>query len=86
MAVLKRSEVKEIAAKLVSRKFRNSTADMDLADIASAVQAYEDWIEANQASLVAATPDPFKSKTNPGEKALLFIFTLMKRSGILDEL
>ena len=41
-------------------------------DLATAIDATDNWIEANQASYVAALPEPFKTASGAALKTLLF--------------
>jgi len=85
MAVLTRLERKKIASPWVRKVITELGQSKTLTgtDIRAAVQATEDWIEANQASYVAALPEPFKANTDARAKTLLFLYTAMKRGSLL---
>ena len=85
MAVLTRPERKKIASPWVRKVIRDlgQSQNLTFTDLEAAVQATEDWIEDNQASYVAALPQPFKANTDASAKILLFIYTAMKRGGVL---
>ena len=85
MAVLTRAERKKIASPWVRDVIRDlgESKNLTVTDITEAVQATEDWIAANQASYVAALPQPFKGNTNGAAKVKLFVYTAMKRAGLL---
>lgn len=52
-------------------------------DLAAAVAAIDDWIDANQASFNSALPQPFRSAADATFKAHLFVYVLMRRTGRL---
>lgn len=52
-------------------------------DIAAAVAATDDWIDANQASFNSALPQPFRSSANLELKTLLFCYVAMRRANRL---
>ena len=85
MVVLTRQEKKNIASPWVRKVFQEAAkaADLTLSDLEPAIQDTEDWIGDNQASFVAALPEPFKGNTNAAEKTLLFVYVAMKRAGLL---
>lgn len=85
MAVLTRAERKKIASPWVRAVIRDlgESKNLTSTDIMDAAQATEDWIQTNQASFVAALPEPFKSNTNATAKTRLFVYTAMKRAGLL---
>ncbi len=86
MAVLTRAERKKIASPWVRKIIRDlgQSTNLTVTDLEAAVQATEDWIAANQASYVAALPEPFKANTDASAKILLFVYTAMKRGGLLS--
>ena len=51
------------------------------ADLRAAVNAADDWCDANQASFVAALPEPFKSASSALHKRMLLIFVIAARDG-----
>ena len=54
-------------------------ADLSVADIRAAINAVDDWIEANQAGFNAALPLPFRNVATAGQKAALFSFVALKK-------
>lgn len=50
-------------------------------DIDAAAAAIDTWCTANQASFVAALPEPFKSSSTAGEKATLLAVIAIRRYG-----
>ncbi len=85
MAILTRQERKNIGSPWIRKVYQEAAkaADLSFTEIEAAIQDTEDWIDANQASFVAALPEPFKSKTNGAEKTLLFVYVTMKRAGLI---
>lgn len=85
MALLTRLERKKIASPWVRKTIAElgQSQTLDVTNITDAVQATDDWIDDNQASYVAALPEPFKTATDAQAKTLLFAYTLMKRVGLL---
>jgi hypothetical protein len=51
-------------------------------DLQAAVTAVDTWATNNQASYLAALPDPFKTQSNASEKALLLAYVCLKRAGL----
>lgn len=52
-------------------------------EIAAAIAATDDWIDANQASFNAALPQPARSALSSAQKTFLFCFVAMRRAGLL---
>jgi hypothetical protein len=52
-------------------------------DLRAAVDATDDWIEANQASFNSALPQPFRGAASTPVKTLLFCYVAMRRAGLL---
>lgn len=50
-------------------------------EIDAATAAIDAWCTANQASFVAALPEPFKSNSNATEKAILLAVVAVRRYG-----
>ena len=85
MAILTRAERKKAASPWVRKiitELRESK-NLTVTDILAAFQYTEDWITANQASYVSGIPQPFKANTDASAKILLFVYTAMKRGGLL---
>lgn len=49
----------------------------------AAVDATDDWIDANAASFNTALPQPFRGAATTAQKAYLLAFVTMRRSGLL---
>lgn len=60
-----------------------ATANMTTADIKSAVDALDDWLEANITTLNAAFPLPFRTTASTQQKALILSFVAMKKGGLI---
>lgn len=54
------------------------------AELRAAVDATDDWIEANQASFNTALPTAARNNLNLVQKTLLFSYVALKRAGILS--
>ena len=52
-------------------------------DVAAAVGATDDWIEANSTSYNQALPQPFRGLASPLLKTLLLCYVAMRRAGRL---
>lgn len=52
-------------------------------DLAAAVAATDDWIEANQTSFNTALPQPFRGTASLTLKTMLFCYVAMRRAGKL---
>lgn len=53
------------------------------ADLRAALNATDDWIDANAASFNSALPAAFRTSATATQKTLLFCFVAMRRSGRL---
>lgn len=86
MAFLSRAERKKVASPWVKKVIRGlgQSEGQTFTDLEAAVQYTEDWIEANQADYVAGLPQPFKGDADASAKILLFVYTAMKRGGLLS--
>ena len=51
-------------------------------DLTAAVDAVDDWIEANQTSYNNALPVLFRTEATQLQKSLLLMYCIMKRQGI----
>ena len=63
-------------------RFWESTGSMAKDDIKPAVDATDNWIEANQASYNAALPDVFRNNATQMQKTLLFCAVALARVSI----
>jgi hypothetical protein len=52
-------------------------------DLKAAIDATDDWIDANQASFNTALPTAARNGLNLTQKTLIFCYVAMKRAGIL---
>lgn len=52
------------------------------ADFRAALDAADNWAEANAASFNAALPQPFRGAATPAEKAMLLAIICSRRAGI----
>ena len=52
-------------------------------ELRAAVDATDDWIEANQAGFNAALPQPFRGAATVPQKTFLFCYVAMRRAGRL---
>jgi hypothetical protein len=53
------------------------------ADLRAAVDATDDWIEANQGAFNSALPQPFRGSATATQKTFLFCYVAMRRAGLL---
>lgn len=53
------------------------------ADLRAAVDATDDWIEANSASYNQALPQPARSSLTADQKTLVFVYVALRRRGLL---
>lgn len=53
-------------------------------DIRAAVNAMDDFLEANAAAINAAFPQPFRSTASTADKAAIIAFVAMRRAGMLQ--
>jgi len=51
-------------------------------ELRAAVDATDDWIEANQASFVTALPASFRTQSTTAQKVQLFTYVTGKRFGL----
>ena len=74
MTILTNAQRKRAARNWVVENFvrPDRIADQHGGDILAAVAAIDDLLEANQAAMNNALPEPFKSKATPKQKASLF--------------
>lgn len=49
------------------------------ADLSAAIDAADDWLDTNLASLNSAIPAPFRTSASTTEKYMLLMYILMKR-------
>lgn len=85
MAAMSNADRITAARNWVQRIFveAGQTANMDGPAIKAAVDAVDDWVDANQTSFNTALPEPFKSTANLAQKSLLLAYVVMRRAGIV---
>jgi hypothetical protein len=59
------------------------TATVNADEIAAAVAATDDWIEANGGAYNLTLPLPFRATATPEQKTLLFCYVALKRAGVI---
>lgn len=59
------------------------TGNYSKADLRSALDATDAWIEANQSSYNTALPQPFRNQATLVDKTLLFCYVALRRAGRL---
>ncbi len=52
-------------------------------ELRAAVDATDDWIDANVAGFNAALPQPFRGSASVAHKTLLFAWVALRRAGLL---
>lgn len=65
------------------RENATATSGFNKADLAAAVAAVDDWIDANQTSFNQALPAAFRTGATTVQKAWLFAYVLWRRIGRL---
>lgn len=53
------------------------------ADLAAAIAATDDWIDANQTSFNTALPQPARGALSTAQKTFIFCMVAMRRAGLL---
>jgi len=82
MAILTDTDRKNIHTELMRDQSRNrKSIGVNKADLRSAINASDQWMEDNKASFNAAIPQPAKSALTAQQKALLLQFVAAKRFG-----
>ena len=85
MAVLTDADRILTVRQWIERAFvaQNATATLNSAQIKAAVDAADDWADANAASFNTALPTAFKNAATLEQKTLLLSFVILRRSGLL---
>lgn len=65
------------------RNWQGTFAGITKVDLAAAVAATDDWIEANASEYNLALPQPFRGSATAQQKTLLLCFVAMRRAGLL---
>ncbi len=60
-----------------------SFAGLLKADVRAALNAIDDWADANAASFNSALPQPFRGTASTAQKNLLLAYVCMRRAGVL---
>lgn len=80
MAALDAANRKQILAQIV----RNLPwPGLTKPNVQAAIDAVDDWAEANAAAYNTALPNPFKTTASASQKALILAYVCMRRAGIL---
>ena len=65
------------------RNWPGSLAGITKPDLKAAVDATDDWLEANQTSFNSALPQPFRGAASLPQKTFLLCYVAMRRAGLL---
>ena len=65
------------------RNWVGNLAGVTKTDLRAAVDATDDWIDANQASFNSALPVAFRTNATLAQKTLLFCFVAMRRANLM---
>lgn len=60
-------------------QFRDSISSLSKADLRAAINAMDDWIEANQGTINAAIPQPARAELTLAQKTVLFCIVALRR-------
>lgn len=52
-------------------------------DLRAAVDAVDDWVDANQTSFNTAIPQPARNALTAAQKSALLVYVVMRRQGML---
>jgi hypothetical protein len=85
MAVMTDADRQIAAREFIRKTFEqlSQTATMDTAAIKAALDATDDWVDANAASYNAALPLPFRTTATAAQKNLMVAYCTMKRAGVI---
>lgn len=53
------------------------------ADLLAAVNAVDDWVDANAPAYNTALPQPFRGAASPAQKALILAYVALRRAGVI---
>lgn len=67
----------------VMRNWPGSLTGVTKAELRAAIDATDDWIEANQTSFNTALPQPFRGAATTPQKTFLLCYVAMRRAGLL---
>lgn len=79
MAVLTDQQRAEVWAEFMRRRL--CPGSILKADLRAAVNAVDDWVEANAAAFNTALPQPFRGAATAEQKAALLSYVALKRFG-----
>ena len=65
------------------RNWPGTFAGITKPDLKAAVDALDDWIEANSTSFNSALPQPFRANATPAQKTFLLCYVAQRRAGLL---
>ncbi len=65
------------------RNWPGSLGGVTKVQLRDAVNATDDWIDANQSSFNSALPVPFRTNASLAQKTFLFCYVAMRRAGLL---
>ena len=82
MAVLSATDRDRVKRYFMRQGDLLGTVAFNKAELAAAVDATDDWIEANTASYNAALPAAFRTKASLLQKTLLFCWVALRRAGL----
>lgn len=85
MAVLTEPERVHAAREWIRHAFEKlgGTASLTTADVKAALDAADNWADANATAYNNALPLPFRTTATTAQKALLLAYVCMKRAGLL---
>lgn len=81
MAVMSAEERRRCWAQFM--RANTETLSITKVDLRAAVDATDDWIEANSAAFNLAIPQPARGALSATQKTLLFVYVAMRRRGLL---
>lgn len=74
---------RQLVANQLMRDNTGPVGTMTKAELRTAVNATDDWIDANQAAWIATLPAAVQSATTGPQKSMLFSYVLARRAGWL---
>lgn len=85
MAAMIDADRQDAARKWIHKAFLdlNATATLDTVAIKAAIDAADDWVDANAGSFNTALPAAFRTTATLAQKALLIAFVAMKRGNLI---
>lgn len=83
MALNATGRTRTLAAIMRNGNVFGGFSDITKPDIKAAVDATDDWIEANASLFNLALPQPFRGAATPQQKTLILCWVAMRRAGLL---